>query len=1503
MKIQKVALKVVVLIMLLLLMGCEEDTNISSIQINEETMHSHYYIEDFELGTIQLEIFYKDGDKALRDITHEMVSNDDLEKLSDPGFHSIQIDYHGFTTLLAIKLIETDLDLKLINHYEQGVSDGLIAGSYDDWLESIQGEDGKEVELRATDSYIQWRYKGSDFWIDLIQLSSLEGQDGTDGEEGLGLSYIFINDKNELVITYMDDSTTNLGVIVGEDGKDGSDGIDAVNIVDIGLNDKGELIISFSNDTQTNVGSVVGPEGQNGREVELRTNEDYIQWRYESDEIWIDLIELSSLEGLDGIDGIDGEDGLGLANLSINDKDELIVTYTDNSSVNLGIIVGTDGEDGIGIIGMNINDDGYLIIELSDNSEVNAGLVVGKAGKDGNEVEINVSDTHIQWRYREETTWIDLVELDSLTGEKGDQGISVSDTMINSLGELVITYSDGTSENLGEILKVHTVQFKDSLGHVLDTQLLTTGSDGKAPESPYKEGYTFEGWNQDFDNVTEDLVITPVFSINTYSVVFMSQGEVVAEKAIAYGNTFEVADVPLKEGHTFKGWIPDDPSFKLDESVKNDMVFHAEFIPIIEEVYHLSAHVETDTLFTLPKEILVRTELGDDQYVEADWFESAVYPVEEGKRVILGEMEGYQGYIEFHLHASVIKEDENLLSGYVSGLEDSTDATVIMSDQNISYATKTLEEGYYEFNDVPDGDYSLKVELNGYKNPDPIEVSFSHDNEIENMSALSTSSDHIKHVNFEVERFNEGHYHYQWKYGGDYFGYEESAYVNHPIEFEFLDEEVVMNDSSAAIKLLNQYDIVLSDSSERWSNEYASRLLDVMRRIPSKANETLDKKSVWELTDDFLDSDIEIVYGDTVNTVRISTAAFQYATPRMAEIDGVKGQVFSNRLHHAAVRYRTQNGVDLDSVEKIFNERYDVSIQVPDYKALTDFTTSESSHRFQQFKPEELLILLTMFEEMPEGMQKTPGLDYLVRRQDGMDHPIYSDAPAVAWSDAYYMEFMDSAFTTTSENYLSRLIVHEISHFLWGHLFTDEIKERWIELGGWYETEETSSGWATTKTTEFVSSYAHLKNPNEDMAESISYYLVQPEKLKSRSPNKYDFIRDFIMHGHTYQTEIRDDLTFEVYNLYPDYDYPGKINRINIDVLGLPEEDKDIEIEIEINSDDAYEDSASSAILRIYSDEGTYFDVWLHPVNEEGTILRGNHSLSKYAKSGYWHTDQITVNDAVGNQRFEGVSDFGWKLYIDNPLEDLTPPELVEDSIDVSVDEILIEGNTVYEVEVSYEVIEEHIKRHNGGYVSIEDKNLSTYRYESYGSCDEITNQCVVRFEFTDFHPNEIYQIRQITTTDKANNKQTRYFSFNENDVDPVTFYLDTKDEDLNAPTLDLNNISINAEPVNPEAPDGETYVTIEYYAKDDKAGLGRVAYNLLDPQGISHHQYHYHENYYTLFFEGDATAWTKYTINVILPKGSAPGTWGLQEMYLQDKAGNFVVHNFEEIVHFVIEE
>lgn len=152
-------------------------------------------------------------------------------------------------------------------------------------------------------------------------------------------------------------------------------------------------------------------------EISMRVSDNYIQWRIGESGDWNNLISLEELQG---------SDGLGIDSISINAESELVIKFTDGTERNLGNIKGSAGTDGVGLQSVSINENGELIITLSNNQQVNAGKVVGTDGKDGREVELRVDEArnYIQWRYKDEETWYDLISLEALTGEQGNAGLN-----------------------------------------------------------------------------------------------------------------------------------------------------------------------------------------------------------------------------------------------------------------------------------------------------------------------------------------------------------------------------------------------------------------------------------------------------------------------------------------------------------------------------------------------------------------------------------------------------------------------------------------------------------------------------------------------------------------------------------------------------------------------------------------------------------------------------------------------------------------------------------------------------------------------------------------------------------------------------------------------------------------------------------------------------------------------------------------------------------------------
>ena len=856
------------------------------------------------------------------------------------------------------------------------------------------------------------------------------------------------------------------------------------------------------------------------------------------------------------------------------------------------------------------------------------------------------------------------------------------------------------------------------------------------------------------------------------------------------------------------------------------------------------------------------------------------------------------------------------------------DVDVVLTGPGVLETTTPNAYGQFGFFGLTAGDYVVQVRKPGFRSTPARSFRVEVDGQV---SAPNEA--------FVLDPLDSDTFVFHWEEDQSTAGYEYSAHVNEPLEVEFLDEEVTRADSSSADQLLHDYNITLVDDGDTaWTHEHAYRLWQTMESIPQRKRSSYGEQSLppsqWSMVSEHVADDIRIdTDTDGSRTVSISVDAFVYATPRIARVEGKRGAYYSKRLHHAVVRFVTDNGNDEDAYEKILEERFGVTTRITDhttYRELTAATTDEPAWRFQEFHAEEIVQVINTLEETPAGMRAIAGLKYLVRRQDGTRHPLYPGAPAVAWTGSGYIEFMEHAFNRSSILSVHRLIIHEKAHFLWAYLFGDQLKEDWIELGGWYPDANEPDGWSTTKQTEFVSAYAHGKNPNEDMAESIAYFVINPDKLRSRSPGKYEFVRDRIMQGSFYISMIREDLTFEVYNLYPDYVYPGKIRRVDIEVTGAPEEDKNVRIEIELHALDGELEGAVHAFTRIFSEIGTFTDLYLYPVGvprgTPGTVLSGSFTLSKYAKAGYWSPDQISLSDAHSNERFAGISDFGWRLHANTPLEDVTPPQYVRNSLALSKSTAIREDREVQVIEATWKVVEEDSGISDcAGYLIVEIPGVSTIRYRHGYSYRMGKSGFPYRFDPEEslcrawrivphYMSSGVYTVRSIDMRDLAGNGAGFAFRHPSNDPESESFVdeaspqieMVTDNPDYEPPELDLNNISIEAQPTRPDDPNGETLVTLKYRVRDNISGVTIASIYLRDPQGIEHFFYMHPKDGYihgpTRFPSRDPSTWSDETWTVLLPAGSAPGIWGVAEITVQDRAYNFKRYDFTEIIHFDVE-
>ena len=81
------------------------------------------------------------------------------------------------------------------------------------------------------------------------------------------------------------------------------------------------------------------------------------------------------------------------------------------------------------------------------------------------------------------------------------------------------------------------------------------GTELTALAAPTKEGHTFSGWSEIPETMPAgDVTISGNFTINSYTLTYMVDGEAYKTESIVYGTVLTTIAMPTKDGYTFSGW-------------------------------------------------------------------------------------------------------------------------------------------------------------------------------------------------------------------------------------------------------------------------------------------------------------------------------------------------------------------------------------------------------------------------------------------------------------------------------------------------------------------------------------------------------------------------------------------------------------------------------------------------------------------------------------------------------------------------------------------------------------------------------------------------------------------------------------------------------------------------------------------------------------------------------------------------------------------------------------
>lgn len=283
--------------------------------------------------------------------------------------------------------------------------------------------------------------------------------------------------------------------------------------------------------------------GKDGSRVAVQCNQNAIQWKYDNETEWHDLMDIAQLtgavgpagqdgkNGANGKDGIDGKDG-------VNGKD------------------GADGKDGAngkdGVDGRSVevrSTDVYIQWRYDDGTWQNLVALTditgpsGSAGTDGRTPEFRTDNDMLQWRYAGDFIWLNLYDMSTLRGKDGADGINGKDGINGQNGKDGIDGRDGVDGANG---KDGNTPFIGDNGNWWiadsDTGVKAQGTDGADGQNGENgkdgicSGYFFADCSIEGHRLLQNYAATPYFTQK------LNSGDLVS----CYRNS-----VTLKKGHTY----------------------------------------------------------------------------------------------------------------------------------------------------------------------------------------------------------------------------------------------------------------------------------------------------------------------------------------------------------------------------------------------------------------------------------------------------------------------------------------------------------------------------------------------------------------------------------------------------------------------------------------------------------------------------------------------------------------------------------------------------------------------------------------------------------------------------------------------------------------------------------------------------------------------------------------------------------------------------------------
>lgn len=204
----------------------------------------------------------------------------------------------------------------------------------------------------------------------------------------------------------------------------------------------------------------------------------------------------------------------------------------------------------------------------------------------------------------------------------------------------------------------------------------------------------------------------------------------------------------------------------------------------IDYVPEINVRVTAGEKVNLPTEILVYYTSGINVFEPVSWAVNDLNTDFLGYKVIKGFVDGYNSPVTCNLRVVNYSSTDMYIDGYINGILENDVVDVTLVGSNFVYTTTPSYNGYYKFDNLTEGNYTIKVDVNNYDAVMPQTASIETVGRDE-----SKIYKNISHNNFYLSSVREKDtYYYIWRLDDNAVSYETSASINEKIEVEFLDE-------------------------------------------------------------------------------------------------------------------------------------------------------------------------------------------------------------------------------------------------------------------------------------------------------------------------------------------------------------------------------------------------------------------------------------------------------------------------------------------------------------------------------------------------------------------------------------------------------------------------------------------------------------------------------------------------------------------------------------------